>query len=80
MACQYGNFYKYMLGKHVIGFLMSAHYFVTEEQKMEALVDGFMAGKSADIIEPPQLYKGNTSLLVCWYWGYYQGKREKSDG
>lgn len=66
------------LKKDKLVLLMSIHYLVTDEQKAMAVKDGYMAGFAGNNTEPPQSYSVNTTLLVCWYWGYNQGKRDKT--
>lgn len=58
---------------------MFMHHLVTEEQKKNAKVNGYTAGWSEDITEPPQLFGSSTILLFCWFWGYSQGKRDKTE-
>lgn len=55
---------------------MSIHDSLTEEQEC-AVVHGYIAAWSGGIREPPESYKDNTSLLVCWYWGYSQWEKYK---
>lgn len=56
---------------------MFVHDPVTEGHKNDAKINGYTAGRSGDTTEPPQFYRGSTILLVCWYWGFSQGEKDK---
>lgn len=60
---------------------MLEHEGANNELRRKSMVDGYMAGAGliGDKGEPPEPYKGNNNLMICWLWGYEQGKRSKID-
>lgn len=56
---------------------MSIYDCLTEEQEC-AVIKGYLAGREKGVTEPPETYKGNTVLMVCWYWGYDRAKKRKT--
>lgn len=56
---------------------MPIHNAFTDEQEC-ALLQGYLAGLTGEMAEPPESYRGNTVLLVCWYWGYNQAVKYRT--
>lgn len=60
---------------------MQEHDDDSDELRRKAMVDGYMAGAGlwGDQNGASEPYTGNSNLMVCWLWGYEQGKRSKID-